>query len=233
MLLSGIQLPPDACGYWAHILSQCSLLRVCLKIPGPIFSPFSALPTHLWASVSSQFFYPLSCSWQEGESSGYTCPQWCHMSIPDQSLYQWEYEALIGSGMGHMIHLRFSGREQIEDYELELRGMWFLQEKPWAGAGANAEDASLPQSLTHKQKNEIGQEGTECNALCLLCWLLYCLLIFYTIIINSWLLPDQILISFFAYALPSTCYCLYWKAFAEMMETMKRSVGQWWGGGNE
>lgn len=45
-----------------------------------------------------------------------------------------------------MIHLRVSGGEQIEDYELELGRMWFPQEKPWVGAGANAEDACLPQS---------------------------------------------------------------------------------------
>lgn len=45
-----------------------------------------------------------------------------------------------------MIHLRVSGGEQIEDYELELERMWFPQEKPWVGAGANTEDVCLPQS---------------------------------------------------------------------------------------
>lgn len=67
------------------------------------------------------------------------------MSILDQSLYQWECEALIGSGMGQMIPLRVNGGKQIEDYELELERMWFPQEKSWVCAGANAEDACLSQ----------------------------------------------------------------------------------------
>lgn len=98
---------------------------LCLKIPGPIFSPFSALPTDLWASVLSQLFYPLSCLWQEGESSGYTWPQWCHMSILDQSLYQWKCEALIGSGMGHISTSESVGESKLKTMSWSWRECGF------------------------------------------------------------------------------------------------------------
>lgn len=149
MLLSGIQLPPDACGYWAHILSQCSLLRVLWVVfedtRTHLFSLLCSAHRSVGLSLVSALLSSLMFMARGREFRVYLAPVVSHVhpwpiTLP---VKVWGSDWLRN---GSHIHLRVSGGEQIEDYELELERMWFPQEKPWIGAGANAEDTCLPQS---------------------------------------------------------------------------------------
>lgn len=91
MLSSGIQLPPDACGYWAHILSQCSLLCVLWVVfEDTRTHPFSLLCSahrSVGLSLSSSILSHVHGRRERVQGilgpSGVTCPSLTNHSISE------------------------------------------------------------------------------------------------------------------------------------------------------